>query len=102
MSKVKLYRPTPEEDAQIQAGIDADPDTMEWTAEDFAEAVRRSRGRPRGSVAATRKEPVTIRLDEDLVRTLRASGEGWQTRVNEVLRNVYLGDAPPTAQDGKK
>lgn len=97
-AKPKLIRPTPEEDAAINAGIAADPDTYEMTDEEFAEAARRKRGRPAGSVAATRKEPVTIRLDEDLVQTLRASGEGWQTRVNEVLRNAYLGDASPTAR----
>ncbi|GAB3626103.1 hypothetical protein PTE30175_00899 [Pandoraea terrae] len=30
--------PTPEEDAQINAGIAADPDSREWTAADFARA----------------------------------------------------------------
>lgn len=34
----KLIKPTPEEDAEIQRGIDADPDNPEWTAEDFARA----------------------------------------------------------------
>jgi uncharacterized protein (DUF4415 family) len=45
------------------------------------EAVRR-RGRPRGESKAL----VTLRLDKDVVAALRAGGEGWQTRINELLR----------------
>lgn len=38
-----------------------------------------------------RREPkvvVTIRLDRDLVDRWRATGKGWQTRVNEALRRA--------------
>ena len=41
------------------------------------------RGRPR---AATTKEAVKLRLDADVLAALRASGEGWQTRINDALR----------------
>jgi uncharacterized protein (DUF4415 family) len=30
---------------------------------------------------------VTLRLDPDLLDRLRASGPGWQTRVNKALRD---------------
>jgi hypothetical protein len=33
-----IIMPTEEEDAEINAGIAADPDTYEWTDEDFANA----------------------------------------------------------------
>ena len=33
------------------------------------------------------KEAISIRLDHDLLETLRASGPGWQTRVNQALRD---------------
>jgi uncharacterized protein (DUF4415 family) len=46
------------------------------------ETYRRSRGRPRGS----NKEQVAIRFDKDVLDGLRATGKGWQTRVNEVMR----------------
>lgn len=46
----------------------------------------RRRGRPVGSVQAVTKEPVKLRLDADLLAALRASGDGWQTRVNDTLR----------------
>jgi uncharacterized protein (DUF4415 family) len=35
---------------------------------------------------ARTKEAISIRLDIDLVQKLRASGPGWQSRVNEALR----------------
>lgn len=35
---------------------------------------------------ARTKEAVSLRLDIDLVEKLRASGPGWQSRVNEALR----------------
>lgn len=47
----------------------------------IVEAARR-RGRPRGES----KTLITLRLDKDLIATLRAGGEGWQTRINELLR----------------
>ncbi|MEY4980336.1 MAG: hypothetical protein RLZZ352_2606 [Pseudomonadota bacterium] len=46
----------------------------------------RRRGRPVGSVQATTKEAVKLRLDADVLAALRASGDGWQTRVNDTLR----------------
>jgi uncharacterized protein (DUF4415 family) len=48
--------------------------------------LARRAGRPVGSTAAQTKEPVKLRLDPDVLAALRASGEGWQTRINEMLR----------------
>jgi len=45
--------------------------------------VRRGRGRP---LADVRKEQINVRLDPDVLERLRASGPGWQTRINEMLR----------------
>ncbi|MCX7235165.1 MAG: BrnA antitoxin family protein [Burkholderiales bacterium] len=41
------------------------------------------RGRPRAAVSKT---PIKIRLDADVLAALRASGDGWQTRINDTLR----------------
>lgn len=41
------------------------------------------RGRPK---AAVTKEAVKIRLDADVLTALRATGDGWQTRINDMLR----------------
>ena len=45
-------------------------------------ALRRTRG-PNKKPA---KEQVAIRLDQEVVSALRASGTGWQTRVNAALK----------------
>ena len=48
----------------------------------------RKRGRPAGTVKTGAKVSTTIRFDPDLLAALKASGAGWQTRVNEVLREA--------------
>lgn len=71
---------------------DANP---EWTDQMFGQARpvaellgeafmqnARKLGRPR---AETPKEPVTIRFDAAITRHLRASGKGWQSRVNDAV-----------------
>ncbi len=78
-----------------------DDDNPEWTEADFARAkygddipahIRaafpKSRGRPVGSVKAQSKQAVSIRLDPDVLAYFRATGPGWQSRINEVLRKA--------------
>ena len=48
------------------------------------------RGRPLGSVQAVKKRSTTIRLDADVLEALRATGPGWQTRINAAARE-WLG-----------
>ena len=48
----------------------------------------RKRGRPAGTVKTGAKVSTTIRFDPDLLAALKATGAGWQTRVNEVLREA--------------
>jgi uncharacterized protein (DUF4415 family) len=78
-----------------------DEDNPEWTEEDFARALRgddipahilaafpKTRGRPAGSVKADAKQAVSIRLDPEVLAHFRATGRGWQSRINEVLRKA--------------
>ena len=87
---------TDEEEAEIQREIAEDPDAPEITHEqavegmsladalpELAAAIRRRRGRP--SVASP-KETISIRLSRDVLEHYRATGRGWQTRVEEILR----------------
>ena len=88
------------EEAAINAGIAADPDTFEADAEWFKEArparethphiVERYR-RTRGKQKAPTKELISIRLDADLMEHFRSGGPGWQTRLNETLRQAVFG-----------
>ena len=45
-------------------------------------AMKRGRGNPR----APTKDLVSLRLDKDVLATLRSSGSGWQSRANQMLR----------------
>ena len=42
--------------------------------------------RGRGPQKAPTKVPTTIRFDTDVLAALKATGKGWQTRVNEAMR----------------
>jgi uncharacterized protein (DUF4415 family) len=76
--------PTPAEDEAINRGIAADADTYEVPSEDFKKMKPLgTRGRPR---LATPKVLVSIRYDADIIERFRATGEGWQTRMNDALR----------------
>jgi uncharacterized protein (DUF4415 family) len=43
--------------------------------------------RRRGAQKAPRKVPISIRLSPDVADGLRATGEGWQRRADDVLRS---------------
>ncbi len=73
--------PAPEEESTIQAGIAQDPDTYELTNAEFGELKKV--GRP---PAAVIKERVTMRLSREVVARFRASGPGWQTRIDAALK----------------
>ena len=71
-----------------------DDENPEWTEKDFKRAVPFSglsetlqaklRGRPKATVT---KERITIRLSPEVVERFRASGDGWQTRVDAALKD---------------
>jgi len=84
-NKPKIIMPTDEEDAAINRGIAADPDTYEVPGEDFTTMKRLgARGRPR---VETPKVQLTVRYDADIVDKFKATGDGWQTRMNDALRD---------------
>ncbi|WP_260927399.1 BrnA antitoxin family protein [Novosphingobium sp. 9] len=72
-----------------------DDENPEWTEADFARAKLVSKHPVlskvfRGAQKAPTKQAVSIRLDADVVEALRASGPGWQGRVNDMLRAAVL------------
>lgn len=101
-----LVLPTPEEESAINAGIVADPDTRELDDEWFAKAKPASEFfdpetfaalcamRRRGPPDKPLKVPTTIRFDADVLAALKASGKGWQTRVNEAMREWLKTHSP--------
>ena len=96
----KLASHSKGEQGRINRGIAQDPDNPEWTSEDFARAkpakdvlplgvyeaaVKRYRGQ-RGPQKAPVKKSVTLRIDPDILARYKATGSGWQSRMNEALR----------------
>ena len=78
-----------------------DDENPEWLEADVHRAVSFSglpeslqtklRGRPK---AAVTKERITIRLSQDVVERFRASGDGWQTRVDAALKDWLKTHSP--------
>jgi uncharacterized protein (DUF4415 family) len=54
---------------------------------DLAESIRRSRGRPKVEAP---KQQVSLRLDPDVIEKFKATGKGWQSRINDVLKAAKL------------
>ena len=82
--KVGTIIPTPEEDAAIAVGIAADRDTYEVPSEEVAQ-MRPMRGQPR---VVRPKAALTMRVDAEVLDALKASGPGWQTWVNDLLKDA--------------
>lgn len=87
--KPETILPAPEEDAAITAAAMSDPDAIPLTDEEWEAAKPLVRiGRPPSAVPL--KVPTTIRFDADVLAALKASGKGWQTRVNAVVREWVM------------
>lgn len=63
-------------EAELEASIAADPDDVHEPV-DWTLAVK---GIP------PRKEPIKLRIDTDVLGWFKATGKGYQTRMNNVLR----------------
>ena len=101
-SGLRVELPTEQEEAEINAGISADPDTFELAEDNFrrmraasevlpelfgaelaAEMLKPKGGRPKSE---SPKIFTGLRLDADVLEAFRATGKGWQTRINEALK----------------
>ena len=101
--------PTDAEDAEINAGIKADADTLElddnafsharptaevlmklFNPEIVAEMLVSPKGRP---PVQNPKKLTSVRFDPDILDSFKATGKGWQTRMNDALRE-WLNEHP--------
>ncbi|MGZ5089341.1 MAG: BrnA antitoxin family protein [Usitatibacter sp.] len=62
-----------------------DPDNPPWREEMLGPPVLR---RGRGPQRSPTKVSTTVRLDSDVLAYFRATGPGYQTRMNEALRHA--------------
>ena len=77
--------PTAQEDRRITAAAKSDPDALPLTPRQLKAMVpmRALRGRPK---SANRKLLVSVRYSPEVVAYFRSTGEGWQSRMDGVLR----------------
>ena len=105
---VRPIYPTEEEDAEIIAAAEADPDT--WILSDEELAQMRPAAEVDPSLVAAynngtlristdtlanmrgAKEEVTLSLDKGLLKYFTQSGEGWEQRLNDTLRGVVFNE----------
>ena len=82
---------TDTEDAAINAAAMSDPDAVPFTDAQWAAIKPGVRtGRPKAEVT---KERITIRWSRDVGTQFRATGVGWQTRMDAALRQ-YIAEHP--------
>lgn len=79
--------PTVAEDKAITHAARRDPDAKPLTEAEWKLAKPNARiGRP---PKANAKVAVKLRIDPDLLAVLKATGPGWQTRANRILRERF-------------
>ena len=89
MSKVSkrpaVAMPTVEEDKVITAAARNDPDALPLTPKQLKNMVpmRTLRGRPKSD---NKKLLVSVRYSPEVVAYFKSTGEGWQSRMDEALR----------------
>jgi uncharacterized protein (DUF4415 family) len=84
MKKLTISKESQTDWARVDALTDDDIDVSgmpEVSAEMFARAVVR-----RGLQPVTRKAQITLRLDSDVLEWFKMQGQGYQTKINALLK----------------
>ena len=103
MSKISSRRvilmPSVKDNAKIVAAAKADPDAKPMTKAqlDSLVPIRAVRGRPKSE---SKKLLLSVRYSVEVVEYFRATGEGWQGRMDSVLRQYVNKQAPRREQSG--
>lgn len=97
MTKAKKHTEFTAGHGYTQTDWDTVSDTPELTAEQLAQAkpfaeafpdLAEKMRRTRGPQKTPTKIAIQLRLDRDVVERFRASGKGWQSRINEILKRA--------------
>ncbi|MGP1677268.1 MAG: BrnA antitoxin family protein [Burkholderiales bacterium] len=77
--------PSAQEDKVITAAAKADPDAQPLTPKQLKSMIpmRALRGRPK---SASTKQLVSVRYSPEVLAYFKSTGEGWQSRMDRVLR----------------
>lgn len=96
MSKVSkaptIRMPTSQEDKAITAAAKADPDAQPLTPKQLKAMVplRTLRGRPKSE---SPKQLVSVRYSQEVLAYFKSTGEGWQSRMDGVLKDYVTRQA---------
>ena len=77
-----------------QGKENADDDAPDASQLMKAELTKRRVGRPIGSA---NKEQIAIRFDRDVIAAFKSTGSGWQTRMNDALKDWLKTHHPNSA-----
>ena len=83
--KTAIKIPTIAEDREINAAAKSDPDAQPLSVAQLEAMVplRSVRGRPK---SMNKKLLLSVRYSPEVVDYFKSTGEGWQARMNDVLR----------------
>lgn len=86
-------RPLIDAKGEVRELTKRDLGTFRPATEVLPTALKRHLG-VRGPQKAPTKERITIRLSPDVVEAFRATGDGWQTRVDSALKDWLRSHRP--------
>jgi uncharacterized protein (DUF4415 family) len=91
--KRAILMPSMKDNAKIVAAAKADPDAKPMTKAQLEALVpiRAVRGRPKSE---NKKLLLSVRYSAEVVEYFRATGEGWQARMDNVLRQYVNKHVP--------
>ena len=97
LKRLAVVMPTVAEDRRINAAARTDPDALPLTPKQLQAMVpmKALRGRPK---SAEKKLLVSVRYSPEVVAYFKATGEGWQSRMDGVLRQYVQAHAVPKGQ----
>lgn len=88
----KPLRPLTNEEGEVRELTMADMrrfrPTFDVLPPELVEIIKNRKVGERGPQVAPVKQQVTLRLDQDVLETYRATGAGWQGRINAALRKA--------------
>jgi len=84
-NKSNIVMPSEAENRRIIAAAKSDPDAQPLTDKQLKAMVpmKSLRGRPK---LENKKMLVSVRYSQEVIEYFRGTGEGWQVRMDEVLR----------------
>jgi len=97
--RAKIAMPSVAEDRIITAAAKADPDAQPLTSEQLKAMVpmQTLRGRPKSE---HKKRLVSIRYSPEVLAYFKATGAGWQSRMDGVLKEYVTKRARRTSSKG--